>query len=144
MMKKWLLVLMVALSLVAVPAVAQRGFQVNLEWDQPNIPSDFWGWKMWVGTTAGGPYDYVTDAQGNAIPLFEVQYDPANPDGPFAGTGNILAPDNAETTFYFVVNAWDTEGNFSPNSNEVSASADFLPPEAPVLSITGTIVISPP
>jgi hypothetical protein len=143
-MKKLLLILILVLSFIAVPAIAQRAVQINFQWDQSNIGADFWGWRMYVGTTAGGPYDFLgKDANDKAIPLLMVQYDPANPTGPFTGTGSIIAPDNAETTFYFVVVAYDNANNFSDNSNEVSYTADFLRPDAPVLSITGTIVVGP-
>jgi hypothetical protein len=140
-MRKIFIVLLAAVFLFAVPVVAQKAVQINFAWDQ-NISPDFQGWKMWVGTAPGGPYDYVKDAEGNAAPLFSVPYDPANPTGPFTGTGSISAPDNAETTFYFVVNAWDTNGNNSADSNEVNYTADFLGPDPPVLTITGTIIVT--
>jgi hypothetical protein len=148
-MRKILMTLLIAvflLGLASLPAAAQtKGVQINFEWDQSNITTNFWGWRMWVGTSPGGPYDYLgKDANDQPIPLFSVQYDPANPTGPFTGTGDITAPDNAETTFYFVVNAWDNAGNHSSDSNEVSYTADFLGPDAPTLSITGTIIISTP
>ncbi len=147
MIRKTLMALLVAVFLLAVaiiPAATQQGVQIDFQWDQANIGPDFQGWKMWASTSPGGPYDYAKDAQGNAIPLFEVAYDPANPTGPFTGTGSIQAPANAETTFYFVVNAWDNAGNNSPDSNEVAYTVDFAGPDAPVLSITGVIVITPP
>jgi hypothetical protein len=143
-MRKIFIVLLACIFLFAVPVVAQRAVQINFQWEQPNIVPDFWGWKMWIGTSPGGPYDYLgKDANDQPIPLFSVQYDPTNPIGPFTGTGSIIAPDNAETTFYFVVNAWDNNGNFSVDSNEVSKTVDFLGPDPPVLTITGTIIVTP-
>ena len=140
------LVMVLALLLVVMPAVAQRGVQLTFEWDQADSGgAGFWGWRMYVGTAAGGPYNYLgVDGNGDAVPLMVVQYDPANPAGPFTGTGDLTAPDNAETTFYFVVVAFDDAGNFSGNSNEVSYTADFVGPDDPVLRITATVIITPP
>jgi hypothetical protein len=150
-MKKKVLVVLIAilflLCYAIAPVIAQdRGVQVTFEWDQADSGDPgFWGWRMYAGTTAGGPYDYLgMDANNKAIPLVVVQYDPANPQGPFTGVGDITAPDNAETTFYFVVVAYDDQGNFSGNSNEVDYTADFVGPGEPVLRITATVIITPP
>ena len=123
---KIMLAILLPLCLVAVVAQAQliRIHYVNLTltWEQAISP-DFYGWKVWYSTTSGGPYEQLGDA---------IIYDgEMQPD--YSCEQVVVAPGGSETTFYFMVNAWDKSGNFSNDSNEVSYKADFLPPDAPVL-----------
>ena len=112
-----------------VPAVAQTK-QVDLTFDwQQNISADFYGWKLWYSTTSGGPYTQLGS---------DILYTPP-PSPPYTSDELIIAPDGAETTYYFVVNACDSAGNNSGDSNEVSYLVDFLAPDIPVqLNVTIT------
>ena len=112
-----------------VPAVAQtKQVDLTFEWDQV-ISADFYGWKLWYSATSGGPYTQLGS---------DILYTPP-PASPYTSSEMLIAPDQAETTFYFVVNAWDTSGNPSGDSNEVSYTADFLGPSIPVqLNVTIT------
>ena len=93
--------------------------QVTFAWEQLITP-DFGGWRIYSATTAGGPYTQV----GGDIPYVSRQ-------ATYTHQAQIVLPDNAETTLYFVVRAFDTNGNVSAPSNEVSKTFDFLPPPAP-------------
>ena len=112
-----------------VPVVAQTK-QVDLTFDwQQNISADFYGWKLWYSTVSGGPYTQLGS---------DILYTPP-PAPPYTSDELIIAPDGAETTYYFVVNAWDSAGNNSGDSNEVSYLVDFLAPDIPVqLNVTIT------
>lgn len=109
---------------------------VTFEWEQPGDISDLAGWKLWVGTTPGGPYDqglvYFRDVNGNPIAAIDIPYS-GTPGATYtADNVDIVVPDAAVTTLCFVVNAWDTDGNFSPNSNEVCEAFDFVAPGEPI------------
>lgn len=109
---------------------------VTFEWEQPGEISDLAGWKLWVATTPGGPYDqgmvYFRDANGNPIAAIDIPYS-GNPGATYtADNVTIVVPDGALTTLCFVVNAWDAQGNFSANSNEVCEPFDFVGPDQPI------------
>lgn len=108
---------------------------VTFEWQQPDSPADLAGWKLWVATAAGGPYDkgqvYFRDNNGNPIDFVDIPYS-GTPSSSYTADAYIVVPENASTTLFFVVNAWDTDGNFSANSNEVSETFDFVAPGTPI------------
>ena len=122
----------IALCLMFVAPVASQTKQVDLtfEWGQ-TISPDFYGWILYYGPTAGGPYTQLgSDIVYGGTPMTTYTSDEM-----------LTAPDNAETTFYFVVSALDDSGNESGVSNEVSYRADFLPPTTPVqLNVTITTI----
>ncbi len=130
-MKKLLsLFFVLVLCLAFVDPVVAQTKQIDLTFDwQQTIPADFYGWKMWYSATSGGPYTQLGS---------DILYTPP-PTSAYTSDEMVVAPDNAETTFYFVVNAWDTDDNNSADSNEVSYTADFLAPGTPVqLNVTIT------
>ena len=104
-MRKYLLVF--AALLIAVSAYAAV---TNLAWDA-NTESDLAGYKLYQSTTAGGPYTFVREVDQNTLT---------------AATADL--PDG---TYFFVVTAFDTFGNESGYSNEVSKTDDTTPPAPP-------------
>jgi len=111
---------------IALPAQAQeKTVNLTFAWEQAaedTSKDDFYGWKVWYATTSGGPYTQLGA---------DVVYDGAQKPT-YTASETLVAPDQAETTFYFVVSAYDRSGNFSGYSNEVSFTADFLGPGVPV------------
>ena len=73
---------------------------VTLTWTQADPDGDVTSWHVFESTTAGGPY---TDLGEGTSP-----YD------------RTLPPDASGKWRYYVVVAFDNDGNFSPNSNEVA------------------------
>ena len=103
---------------------------VTLAWD-PNGESDVAGYKVYYGTTAGGPYRGSSSSDGESpivVPLNSLT-NSANPEFTVHGL--------QEVTNYFVVTAYNTGGLESGYSNEVNAQGSSAPPSgnsAPTLS----------
>lgn len=117
-MRKLLLVLMMLL----VPTLAGAATTVNLAWDA-NTEADLSGYRLYQSTAAGGPYTMVQTL------------------GKVTTTSVTGLPDGR---FYWVLTAFDTVGNESGYSNEVTFSADSTAPAAPrALRVTSTVVTSP-
>lgn len=82
-------------------------------------PNDLSGWKLYKGTTSGGPYglektiNYVVE---------QSIYEDIFP---------VTVPDKQVTILYFVLTAFDINGNESGYSNEASIRIDFKPPDGP-------------
>jgi hypothetical protein len=104
----------------AMSGSAQAGTeQITFAWEQTITP-DFGGWKIYSSPTAGGPYTQV----GGDIIFTAAQTT-------YTHQAQIVLPDNAETTLFFIVRAFDKTGNLSGPSNEVSHVFDFVGPPAP-------------
>lgn len=73
---------------------------VTLTWTQDDPDGDVASWKVYKSSTAGGPYAEVGDGTS-----------------PYS---YVVQPSDSGKWLYFVVVAFDNEGNFSPNSNEVA------------------------
>ncbi len=105
-MKKIILVLVFCL-LFPVFVSAQQTDIVMLEWDA-NTEGDLAGYKVYVGTTS--------EAYTNSIDVADV-------------TDYTIQNLTVGTTYYFVATAYDTSGNESGYSNEVSyLVVDATPP----------------
>ena len=100
---------------------------VTLAWDA-HAETTLAGYKIYYGRISGGPYDDSASADG-ASPI----------DVPLGSLQNPLSPeftvhDLPSDTYYFVATAYDTEGDESLFSNEVSKRAVvFRPTPAPIL-----------
>ena len=105
--------------------------QLTFEWAQTLTP-DFYGWKLHMSTTPGGPY---TQFGANIV------YD-GTPSPTYTMSETLTSPDGQQITYYFVVSATDTAANESGFSNEVSAVIDFLGPCVPV-TLTVTVAAVP-
>lgn len=144
---KVLLVLMVFVSMFGCKIAQEepkKKIQLSFQWEQSDINvSSFRGWNMWVGTSPEGPYDYIKDNNEKPIPLFEVQYS-GDPEGTHVGYGQMLAPANTQTTFYFVLNACcDLVDNPSPYSNEIAYTIDFNKADVSILDILNNNGLTP-
>lgn len=105
-MKK-LLVLVLALMLIVPSAFAA---DVTLQWD-PNSELDLGGYRVYKSNSLGD-YTYGIGNEADSIS---------------AGTetSTITVEDG---TWFFVVTAWDNDGNESGPSNEVTETIDSMPP----------------
>lgn len=109
-MKKIFSILIMALSLALFSATAMAaGGTINLAWDA-NTETDLAGYKIYQGSAAGGPYT-LTQTLGTVT------------------TATVTVTTDGK--FYFVATAFDTAGNESGYSNEVSKTIDTFPPMAP-------------
>lgn len=105
-MKKFLL-MVIALLLMAVPAVVLAGTaDVTFQWD-PNAEPDLAGYRLYISAVAG-QYQY-----GTASPNFVAEIP--------VGTTTYTQPDVPDGLWNWVLTAYDTEGMESGPSNEVSA-----------------------
>lgn len=118
-LKKIGALLIVGMLVFAMPTVSLAGQkEITLEWNHDGVDLDTF--KLYYGTAPGGPYTNnvvmdVVDVMAGVFQTVEI----------------ILAPDNAETTYYFAVTALDSDGNESDFSNEVSFIVDFENPSEP-------------
>ena len=110
-MKKIALLFVTLLCLIATPVLAM---DVNFAWDA-NSESDLAGYRLYQSGTSGS-YTY-----GSGNEVAEIS----------AGTETCTI-DVADGTWYWVLTAYDTNGNESGPSNEVSASVDQTAPAPPV------------
>jgi len=107
--------------------------QITFAWEQTITP-DFGGWKIYSSPTVGGPYTQV----GGDILFTAAQTTYTHP-------AQIVVPDSAETSLYFIVRAFDKKGNLSGPSNEVTHTFDFVGPPAPGnLNITLVVTVRTP
>jgi hypothetical protein len=119
-----------ALTLFSQPSICAA--DVTLAWNG-NTESDLAGYYIYYKTGSSGvPYNGTGAAEGNSpiqVPL-AIFSNPAYPEYTIHGLSNT------ETT-YFVLSAYDTDGNESGFSNEVSyqpSPALNLPPGTPVIA----------
>lgn len=100
--------------LVLIPSLTfAAGGRATLSWDA-NTEDDLAGYKLYFGT-APGKYGPPVDVGKTATPL---------------APSHILNLAQDET-YFFAVTAYDTSGNESGFSNEVSKSIDSTPPKPP-------------
>jgi len=109
-MKKFILLLATLFLLIAIPVLAM---DVNFAWDA-NSESDLAGYRLHQSDTSGS-YTYAPGTEVADIP---------------AGTETCTI-DVADGTWYWVLIAYDNDGNESGPSNEVSASVDQTAPAPP-------------
>ena len=102
---------------------------LTFQWEQA-LSDDFAGWRLYKSEVAGGPYVKHGD---DILFVFEQQT--------YESAQVFASPDNETHIYYFVIIAFDTGGNESGYSNEVSVQIDFQAPAAPTLfSVTVTVV----
>jgi len=120
-MKK-LACLALVLCFLLVPFSVMAGeTPLTLQWEQEMTPN-FYGWKMWVSETAGGPYTQFGE---------DLVYD-GSPAPTYSSSSILTSPEDQVTTYYFVVDAWGLNGRNSDYSNEVSHEVDYTRPNVPV------------
>jgi hypothetical protein len=97
----------VLMLLVATVAYAKI---IGFAWDA-NTETDLAGYKMYCGSTSGGPYTFVKSVTQ-----------------PITTTTNDFTTSG---TYYCVLTAYDSSGNESGYSNQVMVVVDLTPPAAP-------------
>ena len=112
-MKRFSLFLLVGFFLAAGFSSASGG-QVVFEWD-PNGESDLAGYRLYQTATPGQYTFGATNAIGDIL----------------VGTETFTLVTQEDGTFYWVVTAYDTAGNESGPSNEMTADVNFRPPAPP-------------
>ena len=76
--------------------------------------NDLAGYRMYLGDNSGGPYAKISDVPVSAEPMYIYP-----------------TPPDSEKTYFFVITAYDTAGNESGYSNEVSVFVDESAPAIP-------------
>lgn len=126
-------VALLALILTFVLAIGCRESSAGTKtltfaWTQPGPLDDLAGWKLYQSDTAGGagilamtiPYGGTAQAE-------------------YTGVKSLVSPDGQTKVYFFVLTSFDTSGNESGRSNEVSARIDFEVPGIPLtLKVTVT------
>lgn len=110
-MKKILLMILILLSFGSAALAA--GGKATLSWDA-NKEADLAGYKVYFGT-ASGKYGPAIDAGKTATPS--------------TPSYSVTIPNDG--TYYFAITAYDTAGNESGFSAEVSKIIDSTPPAPP-------------
>jgi len=95
---------------------------IKLGWNYDNPPADLAGFRVYASTTAGG------QALGpdSTDLLATLPHDPGTTEHTAQAT--LTVPGGEETEMFFIVTAYDTSGNESGPSNEVSKVFDFKAP----------------
>ena len=112
-MKRFILAIAIGFFLVFGFSASQAG-QVVFEWDA-NSEEDLAGYRLYQTTTPGS-YIYGEENAVGIIP---------------AGTEEFTLTMNVDGTFFWILTAYDTAGNESGPSNEVTTDVNFLPPAPP-------------
>ena len=120
-MKK-LLVLVALFVLCVVQGAAAENVTINIEWKQV-LTEDFGGWNVYMSDTPT-----VLPIESNL--LTKITYAGA-PQEKYTSAQPVMVAQGTEKKLYFILTAFDEEGNESEPSNEVSATMDFLPPDSP-------------
>jgi len=121
-MKRFAFVISLTFFFLCSFSAIQAG-QVVFEWDA-NSEEDLAGYRLYQSITPGQYVYGEENAVGNIV----------------AGTETFTLTMNVDGTFYWVLTAYDTAGNESGPSNEVTTDVNFKPPSPPtgcVLRIPG-------
>lgn len=119
-MKKLLLAVIAFFLMVGMACASSN---VTFEWD-PNSETDLAGYRLYQ-TQIMGQYTF-----GNGNEVASVA----------AGIEEVTIIGVGDGVYYWVLTAYDTHGNESGPSNEVTANLDTLAPGAPT-TVTITIII---
>lgn len=131
-MKKILTTALIVLFVLTGPAVA-KNVQYTLEWNA-NSEANMAGYKVYIRLN-DNPYDY-NDPKDPVCTIVDGQcwVDPANKTCEYV-TPLIPIPDGEKTTVCFVCRAYDTDNDYSGDSNEVCGDpVDLRPIDAPVVT----------
>jgi hypothetical protein len=116
--------LTLALVFVMGMVVTGHAMDVTLGWDA-NTETDLAGYKVYYGTTQGGPYNGSGSSDG-ASPvtvLLSGLFNPNNPEFTVHGL--------SDGKYYFVVTAFNTDGLESGYSNEAYTDSSSVPSSSP-------------
>lgn len=112
-MKRLLSVLVVGVFLLFA-TLTFAGTNVTFEWDA-NTETDLAGYRLYQSNTLG---TYMFGS-GNEVAEITV------------GTETVILENILSGTYFWVLTAYDTEGNESLPSNEVTVTLDSMSPSAP-------------
>ncbi len=99
--------ILIIFSLIVVPLRSERN--LTFAWQQQlQEPNDLAGWRLYQSPSAGGPYTLI-----ESIPFKERQTE-------YRASRKVVFPDGSGQTLHFVLRAFDTSGNESRFSNEVT------------------------
>ena len=119
-MKKLILAILLVF-LMALPAFGAEK-TISFGWNQV-IPNDFAGWKLYASQSPN--VEIISDNLVATIAYGgEIQEE-------YTSNQIISVADGEKITYYFVLTAFDIDGNESVPSNEVSEIFDFEPPGQP-------------
>ena len=105
--------------------LAFAGTNVTFEWDA-NTETDLAGYRLYMSPTLGT----YTFGSGNEVAEILV------------GTETVVLENISSGTYFWVLTAYDTGGNESLPSNEVTATLDSMSPDAPKnLRITIKVIV---
>jgi len=101
--------ILTVLSLILVPLRSERN--LTFGWQQQlQEPNDLAGWRLYQSQSPGGPY-----VLNGTIPFKEKQAE-------YRVSRKVALPEGGGQTLHFVLRAFDTSGNESRFSNEVTLS----------------------
>ena len=136
-MKKITILAVIALFLLGTAAWAGQK-TITFQWTQlmtntdGSVLTNLGGWHFYQGTTSNGE---------STTPVATVNFTTQQPT--YTYQMQITVPDNAETTYYFKMDAFNTLGKKSDLSAEISAVADLLPPNTTITQNPPSISGSP-
>jgi len=111
----WLLILLFAICILTFAMVSPAlAATLTFQWD-PNTEPDLAGYRLYQ-SSAPGQYQFGAPWAVAEIP---------------AGTQTVTVPNVPELLFYWVLTAFDTNGNESGPSNEVATAPFMGAPNAP-------------
>jgi len=122
MKKLFLTIVIVLIMAVGIPA---KEITLNFAWDCNITDDDMAGYTLYK-RLAAQTYDYENPDQTIPCVITEGACQPC--------IGSIIwdAPDGVATVYHFVARAFDTENEFSEDSNEVSQTIDLRPMPMPI------------
>ena len=122
MQKIFKMLLGMLIAFMLLPALVFGASEITFQWDS-NTEFDLAGYRMYQ-SAASGVYTYGSGSEALEIPVG-------------TDTGTITVSDG---TWFWVVTAYDTSGNESGPSNEVTAVLDSVGPNAPTNYIIKVII----
>ena len=125
-MKKIILWTMILMGIAVIAFAGTKN--LTFAWSQPGSLAGFAGWKLYQSDVSGLPGVLAMTIPYSGVAQTE-----------YTGTKTLTSPDGVTKTYYFTLTAFDTSGNESAKSNEVSAMIDFEAPGVPLqLRVTVT------
>jgi hypothetical protein len=112
MMTKAILVtgaILIVFSLIVVPLRSERNLTFAWQQQLPE-PNNLAGWRLYQSQSPGGPYTLI-----GIIPFKEKQTE-------YRVSRKVVLPEGGGRTFHFALRAFDTSGNESRFSDEVTLS----------------------
>ena len=128
-MKRLIFILVILLN-VSVVFAAEK--EISFGWNQ-EISIDFAGWKLYMSQSP--------NVQPNPENLLETIAYNGEVQNQYTSNQVIIVPDKKISTYYFILTAFDTHGNESGPSNEISCAFDFEAPTSPFSLVITVITV---